>query len=103
MNQAAAVRVGKADLDLVTLDRGQSIQKVIDVEADLDFLALVRHLDLVLGFLLLGVVSLEGEEIRPGGQTDAAVLLVGQDRRALQGLAQSLTIGLDCARRGIAG
>ena len=41
VDQAAAVGVRQPDLDLVALDRAQRIQQVVDVEADLDFLALI--------------------------------------------------------------
>ena len=40
-NQATAVAVGQADLDLRSIDRCQRIHQVIDVEADLDLLAVV--------------------------------------------------------------
>ena len=43
-DQAAAVRVRQPDLDLVGVDRRQRIQQVVDVEADLELLALVARL-----------------------------------------------------------
>src|SRR5262249_22853108 len=83
------------DLDAVALDRTQRIEQIVDVETDLDFLALVRHLHLILGFLLLWVMRLEGQEIWPYRQADPPVLLVRKDGGALQGLPQCLPIRLD--------
>src|SRR4029077_12118914 len=92
VNEAAAVGVRKSDLHLVPLDRAQRVEEIVDVEADLDFLALVRHLNLVLGFLLLRVVGLQGQEVGARSEPDAAVLLVRKDRRPLQGLTQALPV-----------
>src|SRR5204862_5170736 len=64
-----------------------------------DFLALVRHLDLILGFLLLRVVGLQGEEIGARGESDPPVFLVGKDRRALQRLTQVFAVRLHGLRR----
>src|SRR5579864_7672142 len=93
VNQAAAVRVRESDLDLVAFNRAQRVEQIIDVEADLDFLVLVVHFDLVLGFLLLGVVRLDDEEPRPRGEPDAAVFRIREDGGALQGQLERLPLG----------
>src|SRR5262249_33660182 len=95
----AAVGVRQSDLDLVAIDRAQGIEQVIHVEADLDFLALVLHLDLILGFLLLRIMRLEREQAGARGEPNAPVLLIGEDRRTLQRLAQRFTVGFDDAGR----
>src|SRR4029077_9163231 len=99
VDQAAAVGVREANDDLVGLDGRQGVQQIVDVEADLDFLAFVGDFDLVFGFFLLRVVRLECQKVRPGGQADAAILFVRQDGGALQRLAQNFTIRLDSLRR----
>src|SRR5215813_2229410 len=101
MNKAAAVGVRQADLHLVALDRRECVEEVIDVEADLDFLALVADFDLVLSFLLLRIVRLKSEQVGTRHEADAAVLLVGKDGRALECLAQCLTISLHDTRRSV--
>src|SRR5690348_3128976 len=58
-DQAAAVRTREAELDALGFDRGERIEQVRDVEADLEGIALVVDLDLVLGLFLLGVVRLD--------------------------------------------
>jgi hypothetical protein len=88
VDEAAAVGVSESDLNAIALDGAEGIQQIVDVEADLDFLALVRHLDLVFRFLLLGIVSLEREQIRAYGEPDTAVLLVRENCGALQCLPQ---------------
>src|SRR5580658_2799655 len=98
-DETAAVRVGETDLDLIAVDRAQCVEEVVDVEADLDFLALVSHLDLILRLLLLRVVCLDRQQTRPGGQADAPVLLVRKNRSPLESLAQHLAIRLDGPRR----
>ena len=57
-DQAAAVGVRQADLDLVSVDRGQRVEQVIHVEADLELFALVTDLDLVFRLFLLRIVRL---------------------------------------------
>src|ERR1700756_3581357 len=94
MDQAAAVRVRESDLDLLALDRAEGIQEVIDVEADLDLLAVVVHLDLILGLFLLRVVRLDGEKPRAGRQPDAPILLVREDGGPLEGKFQRFTLSL---------
>ena len=58
MNQAAAVRVGEPDLNLLGVDRAQRIQQVIHIEPDLNLLSGVGDLHLVLRLLLLRVMCL---------------------------------------------
>src|SRR6516165_9359106 len=94
VNKTAAVGVSETDLDAISLNGTQGVEKVIHVEADLDFLAFVRDLHLILRFLLLRVVRLEREKIRPHRQPDAPVLLVREDGSALQCLPQGFAIGL---------
>src|SRR5262249_40392854 len=94
MDQAAAVRVRQANLDLVAINGAEGVEEVIDVEADLHFLALVGDLDLVLGFLLFGVVCLDGKQVGAGGQANATILFVGEDGGALQCLTQGLAVSL---------
>src|SRR5580693_8690037 len=99
MDEATAVGIRQPDLDLIALDGGERVEQVIHVETDLDFLALVRNLDLILGFLLLGIVGLEREEVGARGEANAPVLLVGEDRGALQRLPQALAVGFHLAGR----
>src|SRR4030095_3778902 len=54
-DEAAAVGVREAELDLASLDGGQRIQQVVDVEADLELVARVCDLQLFLRLLLLRV------------------------------------------------
>ena len=61
-DQAAAVRVGEPQLDLAGIDRGQRVEQVVDVEADLELIARVRDLQLFLRFFLLRVVSLQRQD-----------------------------------------
>ena len=53
----------KSKDDLVGIHRRESIEQVGDIEADLDLIARVRDLDLVLGFFLFGVMCLDRDEI----------------------------------------
>src|ERR1700680_1485100 len=99
MDQTTAVRVRESDVHLVALDRTQGVQEIIDVESNLHFLALVRNLHLILGFLLLRIVRLEGQQVRSGREPDSAVLLVGKDGGPLKGLSQGLPVRLDRAGR----
>ena len=64
-DQAAAVSVREADLDLRSIDGRQRIQEVIDVEANVELRAVVDDLELFLRFFLLRVVRLDDERIRP--------------------------------------
>ena len=50
-------------IDLLRIDGSQRIEQVGDIEADLDLIALVRDLNLVLGFFLFGVMCLDRDEI----------------------------------------
>src|SRR6202165_4258552 len=99
MDEATAVRVREPDVHLVALDRTQGVQEIIDVESHLHFLTLVRTLHLILGFLLLRIVRLEGQQVRSGRESDSAVLLVGKDGGPLKRLSQGLPARLDRAGR----
>jgi hypothetical protein len=57
-DQTTAVAVGESDRDFATLDGSQRVEQIVDVEADLELLAVVVNLDLFLGLFLLRVVSL---------------------------------------------
>src|SRR6516164_8384622 len=98
VDEAAAVGVCQSDLHAVGLDGAQGIEEVIHVEADLDLFTLVGDFDLIFRFLLLRVVSLEREEIRPHRQPYAPVLLVGENGGALQRLPQGLAVRFHGAR-----
>src|SRR5579863_6434074 len=64
VNETTAVRVGQSQFDAISLDCAQSIQQIVDIEADLHFLALIADLDLILRLFLLRVVRLHHEQIR---------------------------------------
>src|ERR1700691_5985331 len=45
-DQAAAVGIGQANLDRIRIDRGQCLQQISDIKADLHFLPFKTDLDL---------------------------------------------------------
>src|ERR1700722_17225709 len=57
-NQAAAVAVGESELDILAIDGGERIEQVIHIESHFEIVAFIPHLDLFLGFFLLGIVGL---------------------------------------------
>src|SRR5208282_555043 len=75
-DQAAAVGIGQADLNRIRIDRSQCLQQIGDVKPDFDFLTFKADLDLILRFLLLGVMRLYRQQVGREGQSDTAVFLV---------------------------
>ena len=56
LDQAAAVAIREAELDLPDIHGGQRIEQIVDVEADLELIARVSDLELLLGLFLLGIM-----------------------------------------------
>src|SRR5580704_6749304 len=75
-NQAAAVRISDTDLDGFCFDRGEGIEQVADIEADLELIPGKTDLKLVLGFFLLRIVCLDRQQIGCEREANAAILLV---------------------------
>ena len=99
-HQAAAVSVGQAQHDLFRIHGRQCIEQVGDVEADLDLIALVGDLNLVLGFFLFGVMCLDRDEIWLQIDANSAILLIRENRGSLQGLAQAFAVRFDLLASG---
>ncbi len=70
----------------LAVDRGEGVQQIIDVEADLELVALEIDFDLVLGFFLLRVVSLQGQHSGLQHQANTAVFLVRENGGSLHAL-----------------
>src|SRR5438045_2300001 len=94
-DQRARRGVAKCALELITRDVVQDVEQIVHVEADIERVAGILHLDLLLRLLLVGV---RGDDLQAAvGQhpAHAAELLVGKDRRTLQRLTQRLALGLE--------
>src|SRR5688572_27306220 len=94
-NQATRVGVSDAELDLLAIDGRERVEQVIHVEADLHRVAAVLDLERLDGLFLLWIVGLEHDAIGAELEPYASILLVREDRRALQGLAEQIAVRLD--------
>src|SRR5688500_140372 len=99
-DETAAVSIGKPEHDLSGVYRRERVEEIGDIEADFHFLALVGHFDLVLGLFLFGVMCLDRDEIRLQTDANSPILLIRENRRTLQRLAQPFAIGFDLFRGG---
>src|SRR5688572_25016950 len=87
-DQHAAVRVAESAVDGFTPDVGQHVEEVSDVESDIEGLARILDLELLLRFFLL-IVSARNSQTVPGEHPPhAAEFLVGEYRGALERLQQ---------------
>src|SRR5580765_5160363 len=89
-DQGARGCVAEGAFDVVAADVVQHIEQVVDVEADVERVAAIFHFHFLVRLFLLGV---GGDDLQAAvGQhpAHAAELLVRQDCRALQRLAQRL-------------
>ena len=78
--------------DVLVAQGGEGIEQVVDVEADRQAVDLGVGFDFFLRFFLLRVVRVDLQLARRDLDAHAAVLLVGQDRRTLQGRAQHFAV-----------
>src|SRR6202000_273595 len=78
--------------DLVTAQRAQRVGQVANVEADREIVDHRLGFDFFLGFFLLGIVRNDLDAARRQLELYATVLLVRQDRGALQGALQHVTL-----------
>src|SRR5205814_2928789 len=93
-DERARGRIAKRTFELAARHVIQHVEQIIDVEADVERLAGVLHFELLLRLFLIGI---RGDDLQAAvGEhpAHAAEFLVGQDRRALQRLAQRLALDL---------
>src|SRR3546814_6785510 len=77
----------------------ERVEQVVDVEAHRQVIDLGVGLDFLLRLFLLGVVRVDFQLPGRNLQAHATILLVGQDRRALQRRAQDLAVDADLTAR----
>src|SRR6185369_7044994 len=93
-DQRARRRVAEGALDLSAGHIVQDVEQVIDVESDVERVAGVLHLQLLVRLLLLGVGGHDLQAALSQHPAHAAELLVREDRGAQQRLAQRLAFDL---------
>src|SRR5262245_56486969 len=93
-DECAGGSVAESALHLRARHVVQYVEQVVDVEADVERVAAVLHLELFLRLFLLGVGRHDLEHALGEHPAHAAELLVGEDRGARQRLAQRLARGV---------
>ena len=83
-DERARVGVAEGELDLFHRHVLEHVEQIVDVEANIERIALVIDLELLLGLLLLAVRADDLQLPGPQHETHAAELFVRQDRRPLQ-------------------
>src|SRR5437016_158219 len=91
-DERARGRVAEGAFHGSARDIVQHIEQVVDVKPDIERVAGVLHIELLLRFLLLGVGRHEFQTALREHPAHAAEFLVRKDRRALQRLAQGLAL-----------
>src|SRR5688572_9691460 len=89
-NERARRRVAEGTFDAFAGYVVEDVQQVVHVEADVERIARVAHLELLVRFFLLGVRRDDLQAAVGEHPTHAAEFFVGKDRRAQQRLAQRL-------------
>lgn len=92
LHQSAAVGVRQNQANLFGGHDAQHVEQVADVETDLQRLTVVLNADFFFCFFLFRVVGLNFQLAVGQLQTNATVLLVGQNRGAAERFTQRLTI-----------
>src|SRR5262245_1970128 len=90
--QRAGSGVAEGALDFRALHVVQHVEEVVDVETDVERVARILDLDLLVRLLLLGVGGHDLQAVVRQHPAHPAELLVGQDRGAQQRLAQRLPV-----------
>lgn len=93
-HQRRGVGIAQLQDDMFVAECGQGIQQVVHIESDHKAVDLGVGLDLFLRLFLFGIVGVDLELTWRHLDAHAAILLVRQDRRALQRGSEGFTIDL---------
>src|SRR3989442_4577797 len=93
-DERAGRGIAERTLQLIARHIVQHVEQVVDIEADVQRIAPIAHLELLLRLFLVGIGRYDLQAAVGQDPAHAAELFIRQDRRALQRLAQRLALPL---------